>query len=82
LFADGGRTVAAEDAIFIRVMGQGTPIAPQPSAQGSQVRSRSSWLKAIRSVSMGLPATDESGHFHFAQTGHSHFAATLAANSE
>ena len=28
LFADGCRTVAAEDAIFIRVMCQGTPIAP------------------------------------------------------
>jgi hypothetical protein len=39
-------------------------------------RSRSRWLKAIRSVSMGPSATYESGHFYFAQTGHSHFAAT------
>src|SRR5207245_1121508 len=39
-------------------------------------RSRSRWLKAIRSVSMGPSATHESGHFYFAQTGHSHFAAT------
>jgi hypothetical protein len=27
---------------------------------------------------MGPPATHETGHFYFAQTGHSHFAATLA----
>src|ERR1700686_3017002 len=39
-------------------------------------RSRSRWLKAIRSVSIAPPATYESGHFYFAQTGHSHFAAT------
>src|ERR1700731_93555 len=39
-------------------------------------RSRSRWLKAIRSVSIGPSATYESGHFYFAQTGHSHFAAT------
>ena len=32
-------------------------------------RSRSRWLKAIRSVSRGPPATHESGHFYFAQTG-------------
>src|ERR1700722_790016 len=38
--------------------------------------SRSRWLKAIRSVSIGPSATHESGHFYFAQTGHSHFAAT------
>jgi hypothetical protein len=30
---------------------------------------------------MAPPATYETGHFYFAQTGHSHFAATLAANS-
>src|SRR5437879_1587712 len=40
-------------------------------------RSRSRWLKAMRSVSMGPSANHESGHFYFAQTGHSHFAATL-----
>src|SRR6266404_2047298 len=39
-------------------------------------RSRSRWLKAMRSVSMGPSANHESGHFYFAQTGHSHFAAT------
>src|SRR5580704_16134222 len=39
-------------------------------------RSRSRWLKVIRSVSMGPSALHESGHFYFAQTGHSHFAAT------
>src|SRR5437773_5125611 len=39
-------------------------------------RSRSLWLKAICSVSIAPPATYESGHFYFAQTGHSHFAAT------
>jgi type I restriction-modification system DNA methylase subunit len=39
-------------------------------------RSRSRWLKVIRSVSMGASAIYESGHFYFAQTGHSHFAAT------
>jgi hypothetical protein len=44
-------------------------------------RSRSRWLNAIRSVSMGPSATHESGHFRFAQTGHSHFAATLLTNS-
>src|SRR5216683_1253229 len=42
-------------------------------------RSRSRWLKAIRSVSIGPSATHESGHFYFAQTGHSHFAATETA---
>src|SRR2546430_4925881 len=46
-------------------------------------RSRSRWLKAMRSVSMGPSANHESGHFYFAQTGHSHFAATPAlANAE
>src|ERR1700693_1056025 len=45
-------------------------------------RSRSRWLKAIRSVSMGPSATHESGHFYFAQTGHSHFAATLNETEE
>jgi hypothetical protein len=44
-------------------------------------RSRSRWLKAIRSVSMGPSATYESGHFYFAQTGHSHFAATKIPGS-
>src|SRR5207245_4553901 len=39
-------------------------------------RSRSRWLKAMRSVSMGPSANHESGHFYFAQTGHFHFAAT------
>src|SRR5271157_223879 len=39
-------------------------------------RSRSRWLNAIRSVSIGPSAIHESGHFYFAQTGHSHFAAT------
>jgi hypothetical protein len=39
-------------------------------------RSRSRWLKAIRSVSIAPSATYESGHFYFAQIGHSHFAAT------
>src|ERR1700730_9611412 len=39
-------------------------------------RSRSRWLKAIRSVSMRPSGTYESGHFYFAQIGHSHFAAT------
>ncbi|HYW98283.1 MAG TPA: hypothetical protein VE822_04160, partial [Candidatus Elarobacter sp.] len=39
-------------------------------------RSRSRWLKVIRSVSMGPSDIHESGHFYFAQTGHSHFAAT------
>ena len=43
-----------------------------------QHRSRSRWLKAIRSVSMEASAIHESGHFYFAQTGHSHFAATQA----
>ena len=43
-------------------------------------RSRSRWLKAIRSVSMGPSATHETGHFYFAQTGHSHFAATLVGD--
>src|SRR5580700_1298472 len=42
-------------------------------------RSRSRWLKVIRSVSMGPSALHESGHFYFAQTGHSHFAATLGS---
>src|SRR6266478_1651800 len=42
-------------------------------------RSRSRWLKAMRSVSMGPSANHESGHFYFAQTGHSHFAATEAS---
>ena len=44
-------------------------------------RSRSGWLKAIRSVSMAPSATYESGHFYFAQTGHSHFAATVFVSS-
>src|ERR1700692_3224300 len=44
-------------------------------------RSRSRWLKAIRSVSIAPSATYESGHFYFAQTGHSHFAAIVVANS-
>src|SRR5260370_32367937 len=44
-------------------------------------RSRSRWLKVIRSVSMGPSAIHESGHFYFAQSGHSHFAATLVPNS-
>jgi hypothetical protein len=44
-------------------------------------RSRSRWLKAIRSVSMGPSATYESGHFYFAQTGHSHLAATSCDTS-
>src|SRR2546429_8588381 len=39
-------------------------------------RSRSRWLKAMRSDSMGPSANHECGHFYFAQTGHSHFAAT------
>src|SRR5580698_2141843 len=42
-------------------------------------RSRSRWLKVIRSVSMGPSAIHESGHFYFAQTGHSHFAATATS---
>src|SRR6201988_1875246 len=40
-------------------------------------RSRSRWLKVIRSVSIVPSATHESGHFYFAQTGHSHFAPTV-----
>src|SRR6266404_9158886 len=44
-------------------------------------RSRSRWLKAMRSVSMGPSANHESGHFYFAQTGHSHFAATWDARA-
>src|SRR5580704_7863813 len=44
-------------------------------------RSRSRWLNAIRSVSIGPSATHGSGHFYFAQTGHSHFAATSCQRS-
>ncbi|HYX00102.1 MAG TPA: hypothetical protein VE822_13395, partial [Candidatus Elarobacter sp.] len=43
-------------------------------------RSRSRWLKVIRSVSMGPSDIHESGHFYFAQTGHSHFAATATSD--
>jgi hypothetical protein len=43
-------------------------------------RSRSRWLKVIRSVSMGASAIHESGHFYIAQTGHFHFAATATVS--
>jgi hypothetical protein len=39
-------------------------------------RSRSRWLRMIRSVSVALLATYENGYFYIAQSGHSHFAAT------
>src|SRR3981081_1383068 len=37
LFGDRRRTSRAKDAIFIGVMRERTPIAPQPSPEGSQV---------------------------------------------
>jgi hypothetical protein len=43
-------------------------------------RSRSIWLKAIRSVSTGPRAIHESGHLYFAQNGHSHFAPTAQSS--
>jgi hypothetical protein len=39
-------------------------------------RSRSRWLRVIRSVSVAFLATYENGYFHIAQSGHSYFAAT------